>query len=345
MIRLGQHIQYLLTRHDCVIVPDWGAFIVHYSPASIITETNVVTPPAKSITFNPAVSHNDGLLAGSLMRRHGISYDLACQKIEDEVDTMKHLLAANNEMNIEGVGRFEAVEGGTPRFEPALNNIATIRYNILQPIEIHPVIEVARREASVPVAGKVISPFTRFRQVALRVAASVAVLVAVAGILMVPVGPENRSLLSMASLINFSSEDGSTNNRPEDFNATTVNLTISLPGDDSFANVNADERVAHRQELARQKALKESEASSTVGGTRLSENDTYCLVISSHSSMSEARRYIAMHGKKCPMKILNKDGRFRVYVASGNSMDQVRAIGSNPQIKGNFPDAWVCRQK
>ncbi len=41
MIELAQHIETLLLENDCVIVPGFGGFVAHYSPATRVKEENI----------------------------------------------------------------------------------------------------------------------------------------------------------------------------------------------------------------------------------------------------------------------------------------------------------------
>jgi len=55
------YISYLLTKHECVIVPDLGAFVV----SSLDKETkrwDILSPPEKSLEFIAEINNNDGLL-------------------------------------------------------------------------------------------------------------------------------------------------------------------------------------------------------------------------------------------------------------------------------------------
>ena len=72
-----------MTRHDCVVIPGWGAFIANCSPARYDADREVMERPHRSIGFNASVSHNDGLLAQSLLRREGMDYDEAMRFIAD----------------------------------------------------------------------------------------------------------------------------------------------------------------------------------------------------------------------------------------------------------------------
>ncbi|MDE6465278.1 MAG: SPOR domain-containing protein, partial [Duncaniella sp.] len=60
MINLSSHIEYLLLRHDCVVVPGLGALLVHEVHARFDADSCTFMPPSRSLGFNPAVTHNDG---------------------------------------------------------------------------------------------------------------------------------------------------------------------------------------------------------------------------------------------------------------------------------------------
>ena len=65
MFSIIEHIEYLISDHDCVVVPGLGAFIAQYIHAEIDLERGVILPPRRVLSFNAAVCHNDGVLAGS----------------------------------------------------------------------------------------------------------------------------------------------------------------------------------------------------------------------------------------------------------------------------------------
>ena len=65
MITITQHIEYLMMYNDCVVIPGWGALIANYASSSV--ESGKVARPGRLIGFNSTISHNDGMLATSLM--------------------------------------------------------------------------------------------------------------------------------------------------------------------------------------------------------------------------------------------------------------------------------------
>ena len=76
-------IRELLFSHDCVIVPGFGGFVGNYSPARIDKTTDTFFPPAKQISFNRNLNHNDGLLVGRISGTSGIAYGDARNLVDE----------------------------------------------------------------------------------------------------------------------------------------------------------------------------------------------------------------------------------------------------------------------
>ncbi|MDR0864701.1 MAG: hypothetical protein LBO74_07190 [Candidatus Symbiothrix sp.] len=99
------HIAYLLTKHECVIIPDFGAFIASGSGEERIKEVKLLCAPAQSLGFNPAIKHNDGLLANFISTNENSSYTEAGLKIQRYVDALNNQLVAGRTIHIQWVGR------------------------------------------------------------------------------------------------------------------------------------------------------------------------------------------------------------------------------------------------
>ena len=65
MIALARHIESLLLKHDCVIVPDFGGFVTQQVSARYVEDEGLFLPPYRSVGFNGCLKLNDGLLAQS----------------------------------------------------------------------------------------------------------------------------------------------------------------------------------------------------------------------------------------------------------------------------------------
>ena len=83
---ISKYIIELLHKHDCVIIPGFGAFLTKYIPAS--HDNNVFSPPKKSVTFNGMLKENDGLLANEISAKENISYNASLKQIKKEVKAL-----------------------------------------------------------------------------------------------------------------------------------------------------------------------------------------------------------------------------------------------------------------
>ncbi len=79
----------LLAKHTCVIIPNFGGFIVNEKGAIVNAAGNRFFPPHKELIFNSHLSHNDGLLVHALMQKENISFDEANKIIAEKVKSVK----------------------------------------------------------------------------------------------------------------------------------------------------------------------------------------------------------------------------------------------------------------
>ncbi|MDE6009283.1 MAG: adenylyl-sulfate kinase [Muribaculaceae bacterium] len=119
MNHLILHIEYLLLRHDCVIVPGLGAFIATASPALIDVVKGQMLPPRRSVMFNQAVTTDDGLLTNSIARKNGISFEEARQALFHEVTNLKNHLYSEGSCQLGKIGSFLVGEENTILFSPS----------------------------------------------------------------------------------------------------------------------------------------------------------------------------------------------------------------------------------
>lgn len=121
-MNLEKHISFLLYRHDCVVVPEFGAFITQKSNSAYTPETAVFSPPSKKIAFNPSLILNDGLLVQELAQSTGISFEKAKEEIETTVRFWKNHLNTNSSLVLAELGNFTKDETGRLEFEPNAEN-------------------------------------------------------------------------------------------------------------------------------------------------------------------------------------------------------------------------------
>lgn len=120
MERLALHIEYLLLRHDCVVVPGFGAFINVYHSALDNSETQCFQPMISEVRFNSALKHNDGMLATSYSRREGVSYAEGREMVRVAVSDLQDTLALEGEVSVGRLGRIRTDRSGNLSFHPLL---------------------------------------------------------------------------------------------------------------------------------------------------------------------------------------------------------------------------------
>ncbi len=103
MKEFSLHINSLIQKHDCVIIPGFGGFVLHRDEAKIAVDGSII-PPHVSVGFNPELKYNDGLLAESYMNAYSISYDVACKKIGDVVYRLNTILGLRQPATVGNLG-------------------------------------------------------------------------------------------------------------------------------------------------------------------------------------------------------------------------------------------------
>lgn len=111
-------IQQLLLTNNCVIIPNFGAFIGNYNPAEIRLMENKIFPPNKIIAFNRSLQNNDGLLINAVAHHSSISYHEAEIQVADFVKQCNDSLAQNKSFILKDIGRLVADAENNIQFQP-----------------------------------------------------------------------------------------------------------------------------------------------------------------------------------------------------------------------------------
>jgi len=104
------HIAFLLTQHECVIVPGLGAFVVSPSGKEKTKRWGILSPPEFFLGFNSEIKHNDGLLANSIAREKKCSYKEANLLIDQYVTETLQTLNEERQVLIPWVGSLHIKE-------------------------------------------------------------------------------------------------------------------------------------------------------------------------------------------------------------------------------------------
>ena len=116
MDEISLHIDFLLHKHDCVIVPNLGGFVVNISDI----ERNGLwglDAPSCELIFNSKLTYNDGLLAESLMKTKKISFETAIKEIDLACKQLKDKLIKGEQVEWKNLGIFKGLnENSRPVF-------------------------------------------------------------------------------------------------------------------------------------------------------------------------------------------------------------------------------------
>jgi CCDC81-like prokaryotic HU domain 1/CCDC81-like prokaryotic HU domain 2 len=137
---MGKHIAQLLYRHDCVVIPNFGAFLTHYQSATIDLATGAIAPPTKTLSFNTALDHNDGLLANAIVQHDSVAYSDALTTIQQFVKAWNHDLTLQGILSIQKVGRFISDAQGRVQFLPEALNYNDDAY-LLPQLQFTPILQ------------------------------------------------------------------------------------------------------------------------------------------------------------------------------------------------------------
>lgn len=333
---ISEHIYYLIRQHDCVVIPGWGALVAQYSPARIDTVTGVMLPPSRALGFNGSIVHNDGMLAMSVSRRNGINYDCAVSAVASEVDAFRHQLVADGEVAIPKIGVFRRNNDDTVVFDPFPEMGSSSEFIGLSAIDVAPIAEnrtVSLKKVHEHTTRKDVIYLPVSRSI-FKIAASLIMLIGLGLVLSTPIVDDKVSQASISA-------PAVTMPEPEEVQLKSTDgleLFVAMPLADDGAAI--DERATAKVVEDDDVPVEDCAEENTV---RFEDDDRYCLVIASLASRELADRYMAELDFESP-GLLEIDGKYRVYVATGSTFSQAMALMRDSGFAARYPDAWVCRR-
>lgn len=116
---IEKHISSLLYRYQCVIVPEFGAFLTEIRSARFDEKSRTFFPPQKTISFNANIKHNDGLLANHIAQLTQTPYETVVSNLVREVEMWNKSLAIHKAINLEGIGELAVNTEGNLEFIPS----------------------------------------------------------------------------------------------------------------------------------------------------------------------------------------------------------------------------------
>ena len=101
---ITKYISELLFDHECVIIPEFGAFISKEVPATIDYVNHRLTPPSKELAFNGQLLSDDGLLVDYVAKRKNITRNEASKMVHDFAMSSLAVVEASGILRLDGMG-------------------------------------------------------------------------------------------------------------------------------------------------------------------------------------------------------------------------------------------------
>ncbi|MBO4722919.1 MAG: SPOR domain-containing protein [Muribaculaceae bacterium] len=315
MISLTQHIEYLMMRHDCVVIPGWGALVASHSPSN--SDQSSISRPTRLIGFNPSIAHNDGLLATSVARRHNISYTEACKVIADNVSAFRRQLATGSELPFGRLGFFKKDDNSKLLFTPTFHNEASDEFFGLHNLEFPTLSSLSQTSDE---KGQVAPNI--FGRRGWRTAAAIAALIGIGALLSTPVVVDKSIDTASLNIANVKTAPTAVTVKPT-AQATKVDNQIAVIDTPTVKSAEPSEQTFNE-------------------GMPSDENGAYFLVINSckkqHQAQALAKQY-ANKGIKC--KTIARGGYYHVVVAQSNNQKEL--INAKKLLPEKYRKAWVCK--
>jgi len=367
MIELSRHIEILLLKNECVIVPDFGGFMTHLVSASYSEKEQLFIPPMRTLGFNPQLRMNDSVLVQSYVEAYDISYPEALRQIEEEVAEIKEVLNQEGSYTMNDLGVLTVNQEGNIEFAPCLAGILSPELYGLSDFHFKPlkadnvlneeteVAETVSIQVNEEVAAKVeekvgeeektapptLLDFTdeeeesntiSIKKSWIRNTVAVAAAIVVFFLLSTPVVNSELGTSTMTHL---------QNNILYKLIPQDTNFMKAEPIETNFNQKAADKRVAQKTEV-KEKVKEEKKADSIAMA-----KPTYMIIVASQVKKSNAEIYVEqLHKKGYPQAEIYIHNNV-IRVACGEFNTEAEAYNTLNKMNNSeeFADAWVFKKK
>ncbi len=101
-----ESIQQLLIQEHCVVIPNFGAFVLRDSSSTVNSFTKELKPQHSNVYFNRDITQDDGLLTNQLKEHMGLSFKDAAAYVQNCVIEIKQSVNEKKICNLSPLGNF-----------------------------------------------------------------------------------------------------------------------------------------------------------------------------------------------------------------------------------------------
>jgi len=136
-INFEDHILDLLKHNDCVVLPNFGGFILKSIPSTIHQHT--ISPPSKQIAFNSSLKHDDELLTGAIMGKHSLPYETAKNKVLAFSNQISFGIKKDASFKLNKIGSFSVNENNQIIFKPFVLELSDSSFYGMRKFHLKPI--------------------------------------------------------------------------------------------------------------------------------------------------------------------------------------------------------------
>lgn len=332
------HIEYLLSKHDCVVIPGIGAILASHVQSQ--NAGNTFIAPRREYTFNGDLTSSDGLIASSMATAGGCSYRDASAEMNIQINAMKESLTRDGKLTLGRIGDLTLTDDGNYTFAPGSRDVISPLAGWIGNINAVRVEDRSSVQAAVRKDyGDTLKPQSFRVAHYLRTIAGAAAAVLILLIASTPISVKDTYQASMSLPPIVKPTVVHKGNAVQKEIPVTVTKAVATPVQDT-----------KKQDI--QPEVHTVKKNDTVPAGRPADvhfnvEDPYVVVVASLTTPEDADTYIAGQQRKnkdLRYGVVYSSGHYRVYAATGANARQAAAMASNPVIAERYNGAWVSRR-
>ena len=338
MQRIVSHIERLLLTNDCVIIPEFGGFVLHPCPAVYKSEEHKFCPPSKGIVFNPALNYHDRLLLDSYIQMYGMTFEEARISLKKDIEKLYNTIDNEGFVYFDKIGFLKRGEDWNLCFEPNRDStFVGLKPYGLYTFHLPPVVRNEQKEKTE--ITQTVKPKTKHKNVVylpvnrylMRAVGVSAAAVALFLIISTPVKDVDRASFS-ASFIPTEIKTTNVSDLPKD---TTQESTLEM----DVANP-----IAASEETVRPPVVAPSQP--VVITAEVSTMKTFYAIIGSFISEKQANQFIQEINmpELTNMGIVTNEERVRVYAEKFDKREDAQNYILRLRANEKLKDTWLYVQ-
>ena len=316
MQELALHIEYLLKRHDCVIVPGFGAFLASRRRAAYSPEG--VLPSSVEFFFNSAVCNDDGLLASSFARRNRLSFEEARLVLAEESESLRTAIDSYGEATIGRVGVLRRGEEGTITFHPLRSAQAYAEAIGMPPIRLAGITsddETKKQEGEK--SGKTARKFRTDRNYYIAIN---------------KVFARTAVCFALVAAVSLSLMLGRQTIQNEQQYASIVPVAVKAPQTTVSPKETKKASATRPEPAVRTKTISETD--------HQADTDRFFLIVATFRTQTEADRFIS-HNNDSRLHSVASGKMVRVAAAASSVREDLQAMMRDKDFRADYSDCWI----